>query len=77
MGLKKKLDKLNRLDQTIDRFIERLFILAAFLFGAWFVWSMLSVTELGLLLRLGGSFISAIICTLTMWLFWYFSRLLM
>ncbi|MEL7489924.1 MAG: hypothetical protein AAGJ73_04325 [Pseudomonadota bacterium] len=77
MGLKKKLDKLNRLDQTIDRFIERLFILAAFLFGAWFVWSMLSVTELGLLLRLGGSFIGAIICALTMWLFWYFSRLLM
>ena len=76
MNLEKKLQKIEKADRFLDRLIERIFILIASAFGAWLTWNVLGVFELGLLFRLGGVVVGALVCATAMWLFWFVARFL-
>lgn len=77
MGLKDIFDKIDRLDRSFDRLVDRLFVLVAFVFGAWVFWSILSATELSLAMKVLGAFIGAVLSALAMWIFWFFAKLFM
>lgn len=66
---KLKLDRVFRLFDETLRWVERLFMLAAAAFGAWLVWTVLSQTDVSLLIQLGASAAGAIICAGLLWLF--------
>ncbi len=76
MDLKRVLDKILRVDSAIDRIIDWMFVLFAFGFGGWIVWSVLGGAEVGLVVRIGGALIGALVSAVVMWVVWFFARAL-
>jgi|GEM_PF-6360846 len=75
MDIKDMLTKIDHADRKIDRFIDRLIGLVAFIFGAWLVWTVLSATDLSLFMRLGVSAIGGIITALIVRIIWFLANL--
>lgn len=70
MDIENQLEKIGKALQLIDVTIDRIFMLIASVFGAWLTWTVLGAFDVGLLLRLGGTVLGALVCAAAMWLFW-------
>lgn len=76
-----QLDKwdFNKVDEFIDRILVLatfVFVLAAFIFGAWVTWSIAGEMDIETFTQVGYSFVGGCVSGAVMWVVWFFVKLL-